>query len=255
METGEQMSPELSVDTVWGVAWRLYRLLFRRSFVMAAAVYFVIESVHLVRGYADAYDARQSVVLTLDVATVVVGLAGPVLVQGALIVLVRDVHEARRPETISTLLDRAGRRIGSLTWAALVYALGILAGLIALIVPGLLVFSRWSLMAPAIMLEERDAGEARARSRELVRPRTWPVFRILLSVWIATGLVSEIPWRVGAHWIDQPAILYAIIVAASAVTAPFEAHVLSVLYYRITDPERRVIDPEVRMWESVWKGA
>jgi hypothetical protein len=79
-------------------------------------VYVVIESVHLVSGYTDAYGARRSVVLGLDIASYAIAFAGPMLVQGALIALVRDVHEARRPEEIDALLVRAGRRIGSLTW-------------------------------------------------------------------------------------------------------------------------------------------
>ena len=35
---------------------------------------------------------------------------------------------------------------------------------------------------------------------------------------------------------------------------PFEAHVLSVLYYRLVEPERPAIDPQVRSWPSVWAG-
>ena len=255
METGQQTWPELSVGTVWGDAWEVYKLLFRRSVVIAGAVYLVIESVNLTRGYADAYGAKRSVVLALDIASYVIAFAGPMLVQGALIALFRDIHEARRPEEIDALFARAGRRIGSLAWASFVYVLGIVFGFIALIIPGLLAFSRWSLMAPAIMLEGRRAGDARARSRELVKPQTWTVCGILVLVWIAEGLVRGIPWRVSAHWIDDPAILYAIIVAASAVAVPFEAHVLSVIYYRITDPENRVIHPDVRTWQSVWQGA
>jgi len=255
METGQPTSPELSVGAVWGDAWEIYKLLFRRSVLIAAGVYVVIESVDLISGYADAYGVRRNVVLTLDVASFVIALAAPMLLQGALIALVRDVHEAHRPEEIGALLARTVRRIGSLTWAAFVYAFGVVFGLIALIVPGLLAFSRWSLMAPAIMLEGDSAGEARARSRELVKPYTWPVCGILVLVWIAGMAVREVPVRVGAHWIDQPAVLYAILVVASAVAAPFEAHVLSVLYYRITDPESRVIHPDVRGWQSVWRGA
>ena len=246
---------EVGVSEVWGDAWDVYKLLFRRSVVVAAAVYVVIESVNLVGNYADAYGARRSVVVVLYVARIVVGFAGPVLVQGALIALVRDVHEARRPEGIEALLASAGRRIRSLVWAAFVYALGVAFGLLALVIPGLLALSRWSLMAPAIMLEGRSAGDARARSRELVKPQTWPVCGILVLVWIAEAVVQTIPWRVGAHWIDQPGILYAIIVATAAVAVPFEAHVLSVIYYRLTDAENPVIHPDVRAWRSVWRGA
>ena len=41
----------------------------------------------------------------------------------------------------------------------------------------------------------------------------------------------------------------------SSLTAPFEAHVLSVVYYRLTDPERPVIHEDVARWQSVWAGA
>jgi hypothetical protein len=41
----------------------------------------------------------------------------------------------------------------------------------------------------------------------------------------------------------------------SSLTAPFEAHVLSVVYYRLTDPERPVIHEDVRHWRSVWVGS
>jgi hypothetical protein len=109
----------------------------------------------------------------------------------ALIALVRDVHEARRPEEIDALSVRAGRRIGSLTWAAFGYALGIVLGLIALIIPGLLAF------------------------------------------------------RDGRSWQRRSCL---------RATSAFEAHVLSVIYYRITDPETRVIHPDVRSWQSVWEG-
>jgi hypothetical protein len=41
----------------------------------------------------------------------------------------------------------------------------------------------------------------------------------------------------------------------SSLTAPFEAHVLSVVYYRLTEPERPVIHEDVARWQSVWAGA
>lgn len=43
--------------------------------------------------------------------------------------------------------------------------------------------------------------------------------------------------------------------AWATVTAPFSAHVLAVVYYRLADPERPVIHEEVGRWRSVWAGA
>jgi hypothetical protein len=40
----------------------------------------------------------------------------------------------------------------------------------------------------------------------------------------------------------------------SIIAAPYAAHVLSVLYYRLTDPERPTINPVVHEWSSVWNG-
>jgi hypothetical protein len=40
----------------------------------------------------------------------------------------------------------------------------------------------------------------------------------------------------------------------STLTAPFQAHVLTVIYYRLADPERPIIDPAVLRWSSVWRG-
>jgi hypothetical protein len=42
---------------------------------------------------------------------------------------------------------------------------------------------------------------------------------------------------------------------ASALTVPYTAHVLSVLYYRLTEPERPVLPqepPRRDTWRSVW---
>src|SRR5436189_1325221 len=62
------------------------------------------------------------------------------------------------------LLNDANSRLLSLVGASLIYSIGVVIGLVLLIVPGLLVAARWSLMAPAIMLEEKLAFSAKDRS-------------------------------------------------------------------------------------------
>ena len=49
--------------------------------------------------------------------------------------------------------------------------------------------------------------------------------------------------------------IYAIGFAWKSLTAPLEAHVLTVIYYRLTEPERPVIHEDVAGWESVWEAA
>ena len=80
------------------------------------------------------------------------------------------------------------------------------------------------------------------------------VLGIVVMSFVLTGLVPDIVsigifgWRDAGHG----AIVFSAVV--STFTAPYAAHVLSVLYYRLTDPELPTIDPSVRRWPSVWKG-
>ena len=238
---------DVGIGSVWDDAWDVYKLLFRRSVPLAALVYAFVEGVYRLAFNLDNHGARVAVAL----AAAVLFVAGPVLVQGALVEIVRNVHDAKRPESMASLLRLALRRVPSLFWASFVYGIGVLFGLLLLVFPGLLVASRWSLMAPLIMLEGESAGDARQRSRELVKPYTWPVLGVLALTFVVTTVITGLLGR-----ISDPAIVsWAISVAAAAVTVPFTAHVLTVIYYRITDPEHPVIHTTVGTWRSVWAGA
>jgi hypothetical protein len=242
---------QTGVSEVWGDAWDVYKLLFRRSVRTAAIVFAVIEGLDPLDGAIDQRGAH----IAFAVLSFVLGLAGPVLVQGALVEIVRNIHEGRRPDSIRELLAGAGRRIHSLFWASLVYGFGVFFGLLLLIVPGLLAASRWCLMAPLIMLEDETAGDAPLASSHLVRPYTWPVLGTVVVTFIVTSIVNTaIPLGIGFRDVG-PFANWLIVVIASSLTAPFSAHVLTVIYYRITDPENRVIHPDVRTWRSVWEAA
>ena len=149
--------PPLTVSAVLSDAGDVYRLLFRRSFPIALGVYAVIGGVEVAAGRTNDDGAR----VAAGVLAFILSFAGPLLVQGALVRIVRSVHEGTRPEGALALLNDANSRLLSLVGASLIYSLGVIFGLILLIVPGLLVAARWSLMAPAIMLEGSLAFSAR----------------------------------------------------------------------------------------------
>lgn len=231
----------MSVGGVLADAWRVYLLLFRRSVVVAAVVYLGIAALEVTNGTA---------------AAVLSGLAvfgGPVLVQGALVLIVRNVHEGRRPAEIHELGRATLRRFLSLLGASIIYALGIFFGLIAFVVPGLIAAARWSLMAPGIMLERRGTFDALERSRNLVRGHSWEVFGVVAaSFFLTTVLPDVLVFGVFGFHASNTRVFVAAVVAT--VTAPYAAHVLSVLYYRLTEPEEPILHPDVRRWPSVWKG-
>jgi hypothetical protein len=91
---------------------------------LAALIYAVVEGVYRLAVGSDDF----STIVVLGIVAAVLLFAGPVLVQGALVEIVRSVHEARRPETISTLLRHALQRLHSLFWASVVYGVGVVFG-------------------------------------------------------------------------------------------------------------------------------
>jgi hypothetical protein len=231
-------------------AWQVYLLLFRRSVIVAGVVYLAIAALEVTNGTAAA------------VLSQLAGIGGPVLVQGALVLIVRNVHEGERPAEIVDLGRRAGRRFLSLLGASILYAVGVAAGLLLLIYPGLLAASRWCLMAPGIMLEGRGMADALGRSRALVRGedtqlgnQTWNVLVVLIVTFVFTAVIPGILTSfliLGFKGQSHASIVVGALIGT--FTAPYQAHVLSVLYYRLTDPDRPAIDPAVRAWPSVWKG-
>lgn len=237
----------LTVTEIYWTTWRIYRLLFRRSVATAAVVFAVVTVVRVV----DDLDLSLGADLLLGIVGFGLDFAAPVVVQGALVEIVRNLHEARAPERIPHLLERARTRFPSLLWASIVYGFGVFFGLLLLIVPGVVAAARWCLMAPLIMLEDRDSESARLRSSQIVRGSTPGVALVLVIAYVLLGapmwavfffVGNDIEWDlVGFVW--------------NSLTAPFEAHLLTVLYYRFTDPARSVVAPEVLRWRSVWTGA
>jgi hypothetical protein len=185
----------------------------------------------------------------LRVARFVLVWAGPIVVQGALVVIVRDIHEGRRPASIGVLYQRALRRFWPLFWASLLYGVCLVVGLLLLVVPGLLVAARWSLMGPLVVLDNESPLDARDRSSALVIGDTGRVLAVVLLSFVALN------WP---YWVELFALPregwkhYVFRFAWDSLSAPFAAHVLTVLYYRFTDPERPVIHEAVRHWRSAW---
>jgi hypothetical protein len=89
--------------------------------------------------------------------------------------------------------DCLSRAFGSLIPLALAgLAVGFLAmlGTIALIVPGLMIWTAFSVVGPAIVVEGLGTGAGMRRSRELTRGHRWPVFGALILSAIVLNIIS-----------------------------------------------------------------
>lgn len=220
----------ISIGPIFTDAWALYRLLWRRGVPVAAVVFAIIGVASYLAGRAGGAGPA--------FAILVLGLIGPVFVQGILVQAVRNVHEGRPQESLRSLYDRAGAVFPSLVGGTLVYGVGVGLGIVLLIVPGLFLAARWSMFAPLIVLEGNRSGAARAKSSALVKGKTSSVLFTLVVMYVVVGVPS-----VGLQFAIGTGTVAAAVVAFvyAALSAPFEAHVLTSIYYRLTDPARPVI--------------
>lgn len=236
----------MTISEVLGDALSVYRRLWRRSVVVAGLVFAVVS-------LADAFAARRSTAAT-TLVSVVLALVGGLLVQGALVEVVRDLHEGREPAPVGTYYARTRDRLGTLLGASLLYGIGVAVGFILLIVPGLIAVARWSLIVPLVVIERLGVGEAFSRSSRLVKGQTGRVLVLVIVANLITGVVAAAVQAAfgflptfGTIWVGGT--------IASAIAVPYEAHVLTVLYYKLTEPERPVLPeepPREDRWRSVW---
>jgi hypothetical protein len=233
------------ISGILAEAWNVYRRLWRRSVVVAGLVFVVVEL-----GAALANSSRS---VGPVFVSLILSVLGSLLVQGALVEVVRDLHEGREPASIGDYYARTRGVLGTLLGVSVLAAIGVAAGFILIIVPGLILLARWSLVVPLVVLEGKGVEGAFSRSNALVRGRTGRILALVIVAELLSGIAGfgihyvflSFP-RFWALWVGGT--------VASAVTAPYTAHVLTVLYYRLTEPESPVLPPAPKLetWQSIW---
>jgi hypothetical protein len=223
------------VGQVLSEAFSVYRRLSRRSIVVAGLIFGVV-------ALAQELAARSSSALAALVS-VILSLVGGLLVQGALVEVVRDLHEGRLPVSVNDYYTRTRGRLGTLLGASFMYGFGVFFGLVLLVIPGLIAIARWCLIVPLVMIEGLGWRAAFARSAELVRGQTGRVFALVV---VANAITAAVSVGIGAALGFIPGLVGGWIAGtvAGAIAAPYEAYVLTVLYYRLTDPERAILSDE-----------
>jgi len=209
---------------VIGEGWQLYKAHWRHlitfSFVVYAGVAILGAVLTLLLGWFGALLAA------------LISLIAFFWLQAALVKAIDDVRDGRADLSLGETFAQAGEHLGSVAVASILAGLGIVIGLILLIVPGLVLLTFWCLIIPVIVLEKRSAGEAFGRSRELVRGHGWGVFGVIvLMVLLLIGfqIVLSILLSPLADWLQS----FVSNVVSGTLTAPFEAVVLTLLYFRL----------------------
>lgn len=171
-------------------------------------------------------------------AVTVAGLVVAILYQGMVVNLVKDVQDGRRDSSIGELMRSVMPVFLPLIGAGVLVGIGVGVGFVLLVVPGLYLLTVWAVVAPAIVIERRGVTDALGRSRRLVRGNGWRVLGVLLVAFLI-GIVAAVVLSQLAEAIADGPILEVVFSAlASTVTAPIEALVASVLYFRLLAIER-----------------
>lgn len=169
------------------------------------------------------------VVLLLGILTWVVNA----FVQGIAVKFVSDIVEkghASLRESFSMTLSR----LGSLLVAGLVSGILIILGFLLLIVPGIILSIIFSLVVPAVVIEQKGAFESLGRSRKLVSNRWGKTFVLLLLIGIiflvVGGVIGLLTTSLGAAGTVVSSLV-------TAFVAPISPIATTLLYYSMVARE------------------
>ena len=118
-------------------------------------------------------------------------------------------------------------RLGSILLVGLLVALAVMAGLILLVIPGIIVLTRLSSSIAALVIEDERGREALRRSWNLVKGFGWRVFGALLFSSVLSGLVSSLLTLPFGRSVIGRAIGQTV---ASVITLPYGALVGILIY-------------------------
>ncbi len=219
---------------VIGEGWALYKAHWRHLITISFAVYLTVAILGAV------------LAATLTWVGALLGafisLVAFFWLQGALVKAVDDVRDGRADLSLGETFAAAQEKLGAIAVAAILAGLGIILGLILLIVPGLVLMTWWAVIIPVVVLENRSAGEAFGRSRELVRGHGWNVFGVIVLVillLIGFQIVLSLILTPLSDWLQG----FVSQVLSGTLTAPFTTSVLTLLYFRLRAVKEPVATP------------
>ena len=162
------------------------------------------------------------------------GIVNFIISQIVTVTLIYGAMQALRQRqiAISECLEQGFRRLGAALGVAIVSAICFAIGLVALVVPGLILMTMWAVAIPAATIEQAGVGASLSRSAALTRERRWRVFGAVLVAGIITIIVSLIAGGIAGAVAGTNSFLFTVVIwALSAVSQAFSACISATLYY------------------------
>jgi len=128
--------------------------------------------------------------VTARALSLAAGIIAAVWYQGVVVLAVQDMEDGVRDFSIGGLLRSVAPVLGPLMWTAILVGLGLFAGFLAFIIPGLVLWTRWAVAAPAVVLEGCTPIRALSRSGQLVQGNGWRVFGVLVVSLMLTLIID-----------------------------------------------------------------
>jgi hypothetical protein len=211
-----------------GATFRLYGRYPVLFLILAAGVIVPFDLIVLAITGGGAYSQADTSVST----QVVVGVLGAILISPLISALhvhaVADVRQAQDPH-LGSVARRGLTVLPVVAAATIMSGLGIGLGLIALIVPGVILFFRWAVVAQVAAIDHEGWLEALRGSRRLTAGNYTHIFLLFLLVGVTVGWTGNIAALVLAH--NHSAAAFLIDLAIHIVTASFAALAIALLYY------------------------
>jgi hypothetical protein len=221
----------LDTARVFERVFAIYRL--QAGVLLPAAVILYIIPAAL--GLADGITGQ-----ALALAASVIAAVG---YQGLVVQAVRDIQDGVRDLSLGKLFRSVSKVLAPLLWTALLVGLGVFAGFLAFIIPGVVLLTWWAVAAPVVVCEVRTPTQAVARSRELVRGHGWRVFSALVVTFLLV-LIADLVLASVADALSGSDIAFAIAqLLGATITAPVFALASAVLYLELLQLKGEQLPP------------
>ena len=178
----------VDIPAILGEAWRLYTRFFARFVAVAGVVFIVLGGAFsAIEHSAAGGDAT----LVTSFAVFAVVNIGYVWVQGPLALLTHAARSGREAPPLGETMRRLRPNLRALLAAGALAGLGVALGTLFAIIPGVYLATRWSLLAPALVIEGLTVPESFRRSHRLITGRGFQVFG-LLALLLGLTLVASV---------------------------------------------------------------
>jgi hypothetical protein len=212
---GSGISPGEVVSRVWAIYRNQFGVLVGTALILFALQFLI------------ALALSGSLILVVAVLFWVIST----LYQGMVVKLVNDVRDGRRDHSVGDLLRSVEPVLIPLMIVSVLFGFGVAIGFILIIIPGLILLTIWSVVAPVTVLEHPGVFAAFGRSRELVRGNGWSVFGVIVLLYLGVIVVSLVSSGIASGLGTGGRAFVQFLI--TALLAPVPALGASVLYFEL----------------------